>query len=212
MTPYYDEDGITIYHGDCREVLPGLVADVLITDPPYGVGIDNSFTDDFEAGLWGIENSPGQRAAIFHSPRVVFDLIRRTQTWRLERLLWMNKVAMMKMPWRGWNMNGEVIVIASRSREGWPVPPHYGSDCYQANPWGKNGHPCNKPPKVVSDLVARLVGPGEVVIDPFLGSGTTTEAAKRLGHRAIGIEVEERFCEIAAKRLAQGVLDFGMPA
>jgi site-specific DNA-methyltransferase (adenine-specific) len=209
VNPYYQDDAVTIYHGDCREILPSMSADVMITDPPYGVGIDRTFDDDFEVGLWGVEHCPGDRAAVFHSPRAVVDLIRRVESWRIERLLWMNKIAMMKMPWRGWNMNGEVIVIASRTRQGWPDPPHYGSDCYQANPWGKNGHPCNKPPSVVTDLIAKLSLPGDVVIDPFVGSGTTLRSARDLGRKAIGIEVEERYCEMAARRLDQGVMDFG---
>lgn len=206
MKPYYEDGAVTIYHGDCREVLWAVQANVLITDPPYGVGIDRTFNDDFEAGVWGVDNAPGKRAAIFHSPRLVFDFFNRLKTWKFERLLWMNKVAMMKMPWRGWCMNGEAIVVASRSRDDWPKPSHYGSDCYTAKPWGKNGHPANKPPSVVGDLVAKLTLPTDVVIDPFMGSGTTLRAAKNLGRRAIGIEIEERFCEMAANRLAQEVL------
>lgn len=210
MKPYYDDGTTTIYHADCREVLPSLSGDVLITDPPYGVGIDRTFNDDFEIGVWGVDNTPGcKRAAIFHSPRLVFGFFNRLETWNFERLLWMNKVAMMKMPWRGWCMNGEAIVIASRDREGWPAPTSYGPDCYQAKPWGKNGHPANKPPRVVGDLVAKLSGPTDVVLDPFMGSGTTLRAAKDLGRRVIGIEVEEKFCEIAVRRLGQEVLDLG---
>ncbi len=208
MTPYYEDGSVTIYHGDCREILPSLSADVLVTDPPYGVGIDRTFVDDFDAGVWGVDNAAGKRAAVFHSPRLVFDFVSSLQTWQFERMLWMDKVAMMKMPWRGWNMNGEAIVVLSRDRAGWPDPPHYGSDCYRARPWGKNGHPCNKPPSVVGDLIARLVAAGETVIDPFAGSGTTLWAAKGMGRRAIGIEIEERYCEIAAMRCAQEVLDF----
>lgn len=69
-------------------------------------------------------------------------------------------------------------------------------------------HPNEKSLAVLSRLVEALTGPGETVLDPFMGSGTTLRAAK-LGRKAIGVEIEERFCEIAAKRLAQEVLDFG---
>ena len=205
MTPYYESGGITIYHGDCREILPTLEADVLVTDPPYGVGIDNTFEDNFDVGVWGVSNAPGARAAVFHSPRRVLQFCNEVTTWKFERLLWMNKVAGIKAPWRGWCMNGEAIAILSRTHDGWPQPPHYGSDCYTAKPWGKNGHPCAKPPSVVSNLIAKLSHSGDLILDPFMGSGTTLRAAKDLGRKAIGIEIEERYCEIAAKRLSQEV-------
>jgi site-specific DNA-methyltransferase (adenine-specific) len=70
----------------------------------------------------------------------------------------------------------------------------------------KNGHPCPKPLGLMRWLVARVSKPNETVLDPFMGSGTTLLAAKDMGHRAIGIEIEERYCEIAAKRLSQEVL------
>ena len=206
VTPYYDHAGIVIYCGDCREILPTISADVLITDPPYGVGIDNSFVDDFEIGSIGVNESPGIRGAIFHSPRRIFEFITAIGSWNFERILWMNKVAMMRAPWRGWCMNGEVIAIVSRDRKNWPRPASYRNDLYTANPWGKNGHPCSKPPVVVIDLVSRLSSDHETILDPFMGSGTTLRAAKDLGRKAIGIEIEEKYCEIAAKRLAQEVL------
>jgi DNA modification methylase len=99
---------------------------------------------------------------------------------------------------------------------------YYGSDpflrtgqgaransCGQTYPNDANthGHPCAKPIRMIEWLVSRASLPGEIVLDPFMGSGTTLVAAKRLGNKAIGIELEERYCEIAAKRLAQGALD-----
>jgi site-specific DNA-methyltransferase (adenine-specific) len=76
----------------------------------------------------------------------------------------------------------------------------------------KNGHPCPKPEIEWRWLVNKVCMPGETVIDPFMGSGTTLRCAKDLGLKAIGIEIEERYCEIAAKRLEQEVFEFGESA
>jgi DNA modification methylase len=71
---------------------------------------------------------------------------------------------------------------------------------------GANEHPTTKPLKLMKDLVALFTDPGETILDPFMGSGTTLRAAKDLGRKAIGIEMEEKYCEIAAKRCCQEVL------
>ena len=98
-------------------------------------------------------------------------------------------------------------LVASRTRDGWPNPPRTSSDCYASRfSGGKNGHPAAKPLSVVVDLVEKLCADSDTVLDPFMGSGTTLVAAKNLGRKAIGIEIEERYCEIAAQRCSQGVL------
>lgn len=207
MKPYYEQDGITIYHGDCREVLPSVDAQVVVPDPPYGVGL-TSFDDDFEVTPLGLDLATGDRAAVFMSPRRVFELARRLTTWNMERLLWMHKTADMAAPWRGWCMNGEAIMVMSRPGAVWPPPVNFRADTYTVGPWERAGHPNGKPLTVVRDLVARLSTATETILDPFVGSGTTLRAAKDLGRSAIGIEIEERYCEIAVRRLAQGVLAF----
>lgn len=204
MKPYYEQDGITIYHGDCREILPTLgPVDVLVTDPPYGIGM-LAFDDDFMAGVEGVNLSLATRGAVFHSPRRVMEFAALMDRWRIERLLWMHKTADIAAPWRGWCMNGEAILILSTDRSGWPEPETYRSDTYSVGPWERAGHPNGKPIEVVRDLVARLGG--ETILDPFMGSGTTLRAAKDLGRKAIGIELEEKWCEVAAKRMSQSVL------
>ena len=209
MKPYYEHAGVTIFCGDCLELLPTLTSDVLVTDPPYGIDME-AFADEIETASMGVDAAQGHRAAIFASPRTLPDFWKRVETWSWERLLWLWKDGDIAHPWRGWHMNSEAIIIASRTREGWPAYDSTRSDCYRVGfSGGKNGHPAAKPLSVVSDLVARLSRPTDVILDPFAGSGTTLVAAKNLGRRAIGIEIEERYCEIAAKRLSQEVMQFG---
>lgn len=207
--PYYDDGQVTLYHGDCREILPSLTADVMVTDPPYGVGL-TTFADDFAVAVDGVSASPALLAAIFMSPRRIVEFAQAI-TWKFERALWWHKTADMAAPWRGWCMNSEAILVFSRPGAAWPKPALYRSDLYQTGPHGKNGHPCSKPLGVVTDLVERLSGPDSIVLDPFMGSGPTVRAAKDLGRRAIGIEIDERYCEIAARRLDQGALDLWGP-
>lgn len=209
-TPYYDRDGIQIFHADCRDILPLIApSDVglLLTDPPYGVGM-KAFQDDFSTVEY-LNDCPGTLAAVFMSPRRVIELADRLKpSWKFERMLWMHKSADIAAPWRGWCMNSESILVFSRKGAKWPNPVDFRSDVYSVGPWERAGHPNGKPETVVRDLLRRLSTPETVTLDPFMGSGTTLRVAKDLGRRAIGIEIEERYCEIAVKRLQQSVMSF----
>jgi len=209
VKPYYESGGITIYHGDCREILSKLpkdAADTVVTDPPYGVGM-KAFDDDFLAAVGGFLMAPGQLAAVFMSPSRLMSFTQSVAaSWTYERLLWMHKTADMAAPSHGWCMNSEAILIYSRKGARWPKQGNYRSDVYSVGPWERAGHPNGKPIEVVLDLIRRLGG--KTVIDPFCGSGTTLRAAKDLGLNAIGIEKEERYCEMAAARMAQENLSF----
>lgn len=205
MKPYYEQDGIVIFHGDCRDILPTLEPgsiDLVLTDPPYGVGM-TAFNDDFDA-VTALNESPGAIAAVFTSPRRIVELANVLTSWSFNRVLSMHKTADMAAPWRGWCMNTESILILSRSGATWPDPTDYRSDVYTVGPWERAGHPNGKPLSVIRDIARRLST--DTILDPFMGSGTTLRAAKDLGRKAIGIEIEERYCEIAAKRLQQAVL------
>lgn len=209
MQPYFEQGGITIYHGDAREVLPLLgVVDLVLTDPPYGVGM-RAFDDDFSTVRY-LDNGPGTLLGMFMSPRRIADTIHALPSWSFERLLWMHKTADIAMPWRGWCMNSEAIMLFSRRGATWPKPQDFRTDVYSVGPWERPQHPNGKPVSVVRDLVRRLSALDGVILDPFMGSGTTLRAAKDLGRRCIGVEIEERYCEIAALRLSQEVMDFGV--
>lgn len=209
MKPYYEQDGITIYHGDCREVIAGVPHDTIIGDAPYGIGEEyESFADtpalidelarDMKPHLIG-----AKRAAIFTGV---------PQMWHWPRPKWV----------LCWSYAPATNAFSPWGYAQWQPILCYGSDPYLAArkgprptvwthfppPWtfAKNGHPCPKPITVMSWVVQRCTDPDDVILDPFMGSGTTLRAAKDLGRKAIGIEIEERYCEIAAQRLSQQVL------
>ena len=202
MTPYYEHAGITIYHGDARECLPGLAGDAIVTDPPYGVGeAYTSFLDTPEAVralLWDCWPMM-QRAAglIALTPGAKNVWWYPHPTWIVH---WFAPAATAQGPWGfcGWN---PMLVYG-------PDPHKRKKQDYLiAQPVAeRDGHPCQKPESAWRWLVGRVTTDRQTLIDPFMGSGTTLAVAKQLGQRAIGIEIEEKYCEIAALRLRQEAL------
>ena len=229
MTIYYEDESVTLYHGDCLTETAWLEADVLVTDPPYGrdwqqggalynvtrghrdgngglrhEGIQNdrdTAARDLVANLWGTD----RLAAMFGDPLIappvgaVQALIYHKPPdagIRGARGGWRRDVEMVHLlgPWPS-SIGGTTSVLTTGARV--------------AGPRGlatTHGHPHTKPRDVIEKLLARMPG---VVADPFAGSGSTLVAARNLGRKAIGVELEERYCEVIAKRLSQGVLDFG---
>jgi len=210
VTPYYEQDGVTIYHGDCREVLREYVhADVIVTDPPYGISYESGFESSWGGTQISGDGDVSLRDGIlqcFSVPSIVFG------SWKCRRpahtrqvLIWDKGPASgmgdLSFPWK--NSFEEIYVIGdgfTGSRDEAVLRGH------SMVTWESKGrqHPNQKPESLLIYLVRKC--PNGVVLDPFMGSGTTVVAAKRLGRKAVGIEREERYCEIAAKRLAQGVL------
>jgi site-specific DNA-methyltransferase (adenine-specific) len=207
VKPYYDEDGITIYHGDCREVLPHVTADVVVTDPPYGHGgtpkrggaqgkLDYSFGTGGVLLPWDVADDSWM--ASWAGPAAVFTSVSRmfvvASRLRADGALFYVKT----------NPHPCGSSVEPCLTRGLGVGARHVS-AYNA----ANGllHPTQKPLSVMEWLVGRAAA--GTVLDPFMGSGTTLVAAKQLGRKAIGIEIEERYCEIAARRLAQRVLPFG---
>jgi hypothetical protein len=237
LKPYYEEDGVTIYHGDCRDVLADLTANVLVTDPPYGFGAYLTDVDVFGPMLAEcVERF--QATAVFGYPELLVSWCVRAQVIPTEWVTWR-----MTNP-GGARTNGlpresESIAIFGRTppgakrlgrprvtdswgrraaaRRGLSVGEARLGDVWDyASPGrGFNSHlrlhPNEKPRDLLVSLLTLCSEAGELILDPFMGSGTTLRAAKDLGRKAIGIEIEERYCEIAARRLSQGVL-FGAEA
>ena len=236
--PYYEQDGITIYHADCREILPLLEpgsVDLVLTDPPY-VGLTGGY--DLKA--------LGGAAAVYSEMKTVGDEWSASwdwipDAWRIARLGMMvfcthhgvpevaatmppkSRVALLTWYKRNAPPTGKNVVRYTSEfvwcfRKGvglkWDsftttvldIPNISAGIMASERIIDSNKqavHPTQKPIELMKMLLG--VG-GGTILDPFMVSGTTLRAAKDLGRKAIGIEIEERYCEIAVKRLAQQVL------
>lgn len=237
MHPYYDDGTCVIYHGDCREVLPGLdPVDLVITSPPYNLGdmtgglanleggydvhADQLIADEYDEWQRGILRelwrltAPGGGIFYNHKPIIrdrVINLPTRLvpQECALRQvIIWHRGIGVNWSPshflpvheWLLFIAHREFVLrdkTASHASDVWKFPPELSASEHPAP------FPIGLPARVLASVNVRTV------LDPFLGSGTTLRAAKDAGVRGIGIELSERYCEIAAKRLAQEVLDFG---
>lgn len=209
--PYYQDDAVTIYHADCRDILPHLEpVDLVLTDPPYGIGRDGGKASTSKHGgrkpfdfLGWDNNIPAKD---------IFELIFSKS---IHQIIWGGNyfVQYLKpsMGWLVWDKGQDIC----------------SSDCELAFSSfdsalrrillnrvellkdGTN-HPTQKPLKLIKWCIVQADSkskePTKTILDPFMGSGTTLRSAKDLGRKAIGIELEEKYCEIAAKRMAQEVL------
>lgn len=199
MKPYYSDDLVTIYHGDCREILPALEADVVVTDPPYGTG--TAPRGGFRAGTVDMDSAAWPDWDVFDStwseswagPMAVFCGIRRVfeQAAAIDADGLLVYVKSNPSPF---GSSFEPCVTRGFRR---PTPQHL----IAYNAFNGQEHPTQKPIEVMRWIVG--CAPQGVILDPFMGSGTTLRAAKDLGRRAIGIEIDERYCAVAARRMAQ---------
>jgi DNA modification methylase len=214
VTPYYEQDGITIYHGDCREVVQSIRADVMVADPPYGVGIG---TQDHPSGKGAYlsfdDTEKNVIEVVIPAVSAVLGIVKRAAITPGSRCATLYprpyEIGSIYFPsgagFSRWGFcSSQPILFYGKDPK--PITRKEPNSIACTETSEKNGHPCPKPIRLMKWLVARVSMPGETVIDPFMGSGTTLLAAKDMGHAAIGIEIEERYCEIAAKRLSQGVL------
>jgi hypothetical protein len=218
--PYYSDDLVTLYHGDCREVTAWLEADVLVTDPPYGV--DWSANAITWYGMKG-ERPPVVRVAGDKDARARDDALSAWGTrpavvfgsWRVARpagvrhlLIW-HKVGRNPGPNPApWFSAHEEIYVLGDGFTGKPEQTVYATTENRAQAPAADGHPTPKPVGLMERLVAKC--PPGVVADPFAGSGATLSAARNLGRRAIGVELEEKYCDVIAKRLSQDTLFGGV--
>lgn len=223
MSLYYSDDHVTLYHGDClTEHLEWLEADVLVTDPPYGVGyVSNRAIGKTGSAIAGDDTTAARDLALAHwgtDPALCFgrwDAPRPPGT--RARLIW-DKNLMgtgdLSSPWG--SSDEEIYVLGDwppvrpggRAREGGTPARHHSVLRVQALAPGaanRPDHPTPKPVGLMEMLIAKC--PPGIIADPFAGSGATLVAAKNQGRKAVGIELEERYCEIIAQRLSQDLLE-----
>lgn len=214
--PYYEDELITLYHGDCLEVTEWLAADVLVTDPPYGRGWrQGNLGNDAHGGIANDESTAVRDAALSRwggSPscsvtscsrrpaahnRCLYSISQRTRASVARQQVSVETPRLSTCSGGGHLASVATLPCSGRSP---------GRRAARTAHRGANGSPSREARghHAATDSVC----PPGVIADPFAGSGSTLVAAKALGRRAICVELEERYCEIAARRLAQDVLDF----
>jgi site-specific DNA-methyltransferase (adenine-specific) len=212
MKPYYQDDLTTIYHGDCREILSGLKADAIITDPVW----PNSLPE-----LQGSKNPEillSQALELITVKRIVIHLGCTSDARFLNAVP--KKYPFIRVCWLRLNFpsrRGRILIgsdvayafgIAPVSRKGNHLLKGEFNSKDKLISIKNRPHPCPRKYEHVLGLVDVFTEQSETVLDCFMGSGTTLRAAKDLSRKSIGIEIEERYCEIAAKRMSQEILNF----
>ena len=204
--PYFQDDAVTIYHADCRAIMPHLPkVDLVLTDPPYGVGYKygDSYLDTGEGYapfvLGVFEACRAAAPLTLITPGIINLWLYPKADWVL---CWAKPGSTRRNGLGGFNEWEPVLVYGKRRI--------YNDFKYLpdiVNHSTESGdHPAPKPKALYKWLLSVASDDGATLLDPFMGSGTALRAAKDLGRKAIGIEIEERYAEIAAKRMAQGVL------
>lgn len=266
MTPYYSDDQVTIYHGDCRSVeVTG--AALVATSPPYNVGVsydgyDDSrdwrcYFDDVQDWTIAIADAMAETARAFvnvapvvqeapggsgrnghHSGRSTKARQSLTVEWgRMLEFAGLSPIDMIAWTsqrgsgtaWGSWqspsapNIRGDWEAILVHCKGAWPRTPPAGferwrdelggwpelvSNVWTVRPAQRERHPAPWPYEIAARAIRLSTWPTELVLDPFCGSGTTLRAAKDLGRRAVGVDVDEASCEIAALRCSQEALNF----
>lgn len=204
MTPYFEHNGVTIYHGDLFDVLPSIALEgvaLTLTDPPYNVGLNYSDGDKrTDYAEW-----TRQWVALMPRPLVLTPGMVNLSMWfGIEHPTWTcswtkpNQCSPSAL--QGFNVWEPVLVYGKPKRpvgqDAWVLP-------ISTRQEGVGNHPCTKFLPFWRRLVLAFSQPGDLILDPFLGSGTTARAALETGRRCIGVDREEAYCEIAAKRLEQ---------
>jgi site-specific DNA-methyltransferase (adenine-specific) len=225
VTPYWQGDGITLYHGDCREVLPHLApgsVDLVMTDPPFSVPVKYQDADGVHPRSWGdlMVMEPFFADVLGKMRRVVKDTGQTYICCDGDTYPVFYKVAYSLWPqshmlvWykptgrrgRGW-LHSHELVLHLRTADT-IYAEGFRQDVIGIMPVRtlNRQHPAEKPGDLWSFLSESMPKPIFTVLDPFAGAGGLLEWAKVRGLKAIGVEIEERYCERAARRLAQGIL------
>jgi site-specific DNA-methyltransferase (adenine-specific) len=204
IKPYYEDGSVTIYLGDCRDVLPHLApVHLVLTDPPYGIGFAAQPTD--------YQRLRGMKRRDWDNERFADDTLEIIRAAGNQQIIWGGNYYHLPTS-RGWlawvkpdappSMGNVELAWTNVDQNA-----KYISQSIAATNAERVGHPTQKPLRVMRWCI-EMFADARTIIDPFMGSGTTLRAAKDLGRIAIGIEADERYCEMAVKRMAQLVFNF----
>lgn len=230
--PYYQDEWVVIYHGDCREILPLLPkVDLVLTDPPYiikemhGDGFPSAepFYHRGKGSLLGlcdfhlseysqVLRNASDQCVICHSRDQVAEYASHClQAYGHYDLHFWYKVNAIPFTHNTWKSDVEYIALGWSQKHHQRVPQNDKSKVFISGIDTLNFHPAGKPLMLMAKYINVLTALNETVLDPFLGSGTTAVAAKQLNRHCIGIEIEEKYCAIAARRCSQSVMTLDIP-
>ena len=201
--PYYQDSACTIYHGDCREILPELAkVDLVLTDPPYGLG------NKMAGGTWMMDKKvrASNRGFAWDMTAPPMEQVLKAG---ISAIIWGGNYFVLPPSrcWLIWHKPDAVPTMADvdMAWTSWDRPSRYFKYTIAATNPERGDHPTPKPLSLMKWCLNQQPQ-AMTILDPFMGSGTTLRAAKDLSRKAIGIELEEKYCEIAARRMAQEVL------
>lgn len=225
VTPFYEGDGVTIYCGDCLDVLPALdkwSVDLIVTDPPYGIDYESNYRTGPRLAKMSNDDGSLDMAAAFDA------MARVLRRWRHAyvfgpfvlpppftagaELIWSKTEASgrgnMQIPW---GTTHEPISFAVRAADKGPISAKRGWGAAKLRQGtvlecpvtarGKMRHPTEKPVALLRQLIEASSLPDDVVLDPFMGSGSTCVAALAEGRRTVGIEIDPLMCQVAVGRI-----------
>ncbi len=210
MIPYYEDDAVTIYHGDALEVSRSLMpsaVQMIFTDPPYPREFDYVWDDLALIATRALEDGGSLLTFCGHyQVPLVIDALSRRLDYRWLCIVenngsqpimhgWNIKVCFKPILWFTKNASAQMPTLV---RDNFAFRARSFAQAKNDHDWGQGE---------IAEPLLTLTQRGDTILDPFMGTGTTLKTAKDHGRRAIGIEIEERYCEIAAKRCAQEVLD-----
>jgi len=217
---YYQDEWVTIYHGDCREILPTLEkADLVLTDPPYGINIVKNGRiggTSRDLGRWGAQYNTIHDEVIGDDEPIDPLPLLNIST---HQIIWGGNYIADKLPpsrcWLVWykrihkqtnNMADCELAWTSLDKPS-RVFQHMWMGMLRDSELQEHYHPTQKPIALMKWAIQQCDNPRSI-LDPYMGAGAVVLASKQLNRKCIGIEIEEKYCEISAKRCSQGVFDF----
>jgi len=219
--PYYRDDAVTLYLGDCRPIIahidPARVA-LVLTDPPYGISERTDRAARQRAALAGCndfppiygDDAPYDPTPLLRFPRLFLfganhyaERLPASASW----LVWDKRDGLQSKRGDTFNDNGDAELAWTNVGGPVRVYSHLWMGMLKASERNeKRIHPTQKPVALMERIIAQHTNPGDLILDPYAGSGSTLRAAKNLGRRAIGCEISADYCAVIVRRLAQSVL------